>query len=323
VLGPDAAAGEDRVPAQAQIFSVEAGIRSVNELLILGTTATALLARGAWALGGHLGVNQLFLNSSADPQASATEVDLAAYGLWRHRLGRLELGVGANLRADANLYSGWVSETFNLWRGGTAQLGVHLNELTSDTPWLRIYSARHRATVGLSTSFLTNGILNVQGNFYHYHTRTNEDIGAGANAEIDLGYRIRRVQPLWTVRLSGSYTRNFLLTDRLPGFGSTSSSVTSLLDALPLEFAAIGVGSRIEHRFPGISPIGAGRWRYLADVWVGWLMPVNVLGFEMRAGVSLGLPRKQELSLTGFVANNRWLGPGVVNAGIGLRYLFR
>jgi hypothetical protein len=71
-----------------------------------------------------------------------------------------------------------------------------------------------------------------------------------------------------------------------------------------------------------VTPIGAGRWRYLGDVWVGWMWPVNIVGFEVHGGVGLALPRKQEVSLTGFVANNRWLGPGVVNAGISLRYLF-
>jgi tetratricopeptide (TPR) repeat protein len=323
VLDQDATAGEDQVPDNAQIVSVSAGIQTVNDLAILNTSVSALVARGIWALGGHLGVNQLFLNGADDPQAVATEVDLAAFGQWRHRLGRFEVGVGANLRADANLWSGWAKETFKLWQSGTLQLGLQLNELATDSRWLRIYGARHRLTVGLSTSFASDGILNVQGNFYHYHTRTNEEIGAGGNVDLELGYRIRRVRPLWTVRASGSYTRNFLLTDQAPEFGRSSSSAAALIDTLPLEFAAAGVGTRVEHRFPGVAPIGAGRWRYFADAWVGWLWPVNLVGFEMSAGASLALPRRQELSIKGFVANNRWLGPGVLNAGVNLSYLFR
>ena len=203
------------------------------------------------------------------------------------------------------------------------QLGLHLNELATDSRWLRIYGARHRATVGLSTSFAGDGLLNVQGNFYHYHTRTDQEIGAGGNLDLELGYRIRRVRPLWTVRASGSYTRNFLLTDKSPEFGAGSTSASELINTLPLEFAAAGVGTRVEHRFPGVAPIGPGRWRYFADAWVGWLWPVNLVGFEMSAGVTLALPRRQEVSLKGFVANNRWLGPGVLNAGVSLSYTFR
>jgi len=322
VLAQDAAAGEDTVPANLMTASVDAGVQSVNDLLIMATSVAAQLAHGAWALGGHLGVHHLFFGNDEDPQAAATDVDLGAYGMYRHSLGRLEVGIGGNLRADASMFTGYVSESFRLWKGGTLQLGVHINELAFDTRWLRIYAARHHATMSLSTSFLTDGILNIKTDFYHYHTRTNEEIGAGFSADADLGYRIRRVQPLWTVRLSGSWTRNFHLTDRLPSFGSGSSSGATLLDALPLEFAAVGVGTRIEHRFPGVTPIGAGRWRYLGDVWVGWMWPVNIVGFEIHGGVGLALPRKQEISLTGFVANNRWLGPGVVNAGLSLRYLF-
>ena len=83
------------------------------------------------------------------------------------------------------------------------------------------------------------------------------------------------------------------------------------------------MGSRGEHPFAGVSPIAAGRRRYFADAWIGWLWPVNLVGFEMSAGVTLALPRRQEVSLKAFVANNRWLGPGVVNAGVNLSYTFR
>lgn len=298
-------------------------MQTINDLLIAGGSVTALIARGAWAVGAHLGVKHLILSAADDPQAGSTEVDLRGSVLWRHRLGRLELGLGTNWRADGNLFSGWASESFPLWRGGTLQLGIHLNEQPSDTRWLRIYGARHRATLGLSTNFLTYGNLNLQTNFFHYHTRKNEALSAGINADIDLGYRIRRVRPLWTVRATGSYTRNFLLADQLPSFGSDSTSAPALLDALPETFASVGVGSHVEHRFPGTIPTTAGRFRYMADVWVGWMWPVNLVGVEVRSGVSLVLPRRQEISLSGFVGNNRWLGPGVVNAGLSLGYLFR
>ena len=69
VLDQDAAAGEDQIPANAQIVSLSAGVQSVNDLLILNTSVSALVARGIWALGGHVGINQLFLSGADDPQA--------------------------------------------------------------------------------------------------------------------------------------------------------------------------------------------------------------------------------------------------------------
>mgnify|MGYP000585487213 CR=1 FL=1 len=66
---------------------------------------------------------------------------------------------------------------------------------------------------------------------------------AGGNLDLELGYRIRRVRPLWTVRASGSYTRNFLLTDKSPEFGAGSTSASELINTLPLEFAAAGVAA--------------------------------------------------------------------------------
>lgn len=318
----EAGSGEETVPVNAQLARIEAGVQSINDLVIFSSAAVVRLARGQWAVGARLGVNQLILGDG-DPQAGSTEVEVAGTASYRHRRGLLEIGIGGNLRTDASLVTGWLTETVNTWRGGTLQLGVHLNELANDTRWLRVYGARHRATLGMTSSLLGNGFLGVQGNFYRYHTRTNEQVGLGANAEIDIGYRIRRVRPLWTVRASASYTRNFHLADQLTEFGSSSSYARTLSDVLPLEFAAVGVGTHFEHRFPGAAPIGAGRFRYMGDVWLGWMWPINIPGFEIRAGVGFGLPRRQELTLTGFVANNRWLGPGVVNAGLTLGYQFR
>ncbi len=323
VLAADSAPGEEQIPINSLTISTEAGIQSINDLLILPASVSVLLARGTVALGGHLGVNQLFLNGNDDPQVAATEVDLKAYVMWRHRLGRLEVGIGGNLRPDANLLSGWLSESFEMGRHGTLKIGAYLNELAIDTRWLRLYGARHRVSLSWHKSFLRNGFFDVQGNVYHYHTRTNEELGAGVNAEFDVGYRILRARPQWSMRLSGSFTRNILLAGERPTFGGSSRSVQSILDVLPLEFGALGIGSRIEHRFPGVAALGTGRWRYFGDAWVGWMWPLNIIGFDVQAGVALGLPRKQEIRLSGFVANNRWLGPGVVNAGLNLGYVFR
>ena len=321
VLEPDATAGEDKIPVNSKNIGIEAEAQNIDELIILGTQVSALVARGAWAVGGHLGVNQLLFGGIDNPPPSLTEVDLAAYGMWRHRVGRLEVGASANLRPDANLFSGYVKESFELWRGGTLHLGVHLNELTTDSPRLRLYGARNRLAVNLNTSFLTDGIFNIEGSAYQYRTRQNQDLGYGFNGEADVGFRIRRVHPLWTVRATASYGRNF--ASPITGFGPGTDLLASFGSDLPEEFAAFGVGTHVEHRFPGVAAIGAGRWRYLGEAWVGWLWPLNIVGFEARAGVGLALPRKQELSLTGFIANNRWLGPGVLNAGVGLRYTFR
>ena len=321
VLEPDATAGEDKSPTNSKNIGLEADAQNIDELIILSTKVSVLLARGAWAMGGHLGVNHLLFNGVDDSPPSLTEIDLAAFGMWRHRRGRLEVGAGANLRSDSNLFSGWVKENIDLWQGGTLNLGVHINEATTDSPFLRLYGARHRVDVGLHTSFLTDGILNVEGSFYQFHTRTNEDLGTGFNTEADIGYRIHRVRPLWTVRVSAAYARNFATP--IADLSVGSDLVSTLRTDLPQEFASFGVGTHFEHRFPGIAPIGAGRWRYLGEAWVGWLWPLNIVGFEARAGVGLALPNKQEISLTGFIANNRWLGPGVLNAGLGLRYSFR
>jgi len=323
VLAQDASAGEVQIPARAHLVSLESGMQSINDLLIATNSLTTQIARGTWALGMNLGVRQLLLSPADDPQAGHTEVDLAGSAMWRHRLGRLELGAGANLRADGNLFSGWVQENFPLWRNGVLQLGVHLNEQPADTRWLRIYGARHRATVGLSTSFLHNGRLSFQTNFFHYHTRDDEALSAGINADLELGYRIRRLHPLWTVRATGSYTRNFLLTDSVPAFGSESTFAGTTMDLIPNTFAAVGIGSHVEHMFPGVALAAPGRYRYMADLWVGWLWPINIIGMELRTGVIAVLRRRQEIGLSGFVSNNRWLGPGVVNAGLSLRYLFR
>jgi len=323
VLESEAVAGENKIPENLQQISIESEVQSVNELFILSTSVSGLVARGSWALSGRIGWNQLFLNPDEDPQAGTSEVDLSLHGMWRHRLGRLDAAIGANLRADANLISGWLKETFNLGRGGTLQLGAYLNELTYDSRWLRIYGARHRVTAGWSQSFLRDAFVDVQADIYQYHTRTNEDLGAGVNASAFFGYRIRRLRPLVMLRTSMSFLHNFHLSEQVSDLGGSSSYALPPSLALPKELATFGIGSRIVHRFPGVAPIGAGRWRYMGDVWLGFTWPLNVVVFEMRAGVALALPRRQELSLTGFVANNRWLGPGVVNAGLTLRYLFR
>src|SRR5262249_38887271 len=146
VLAQDAAAGEEQLPSSGQTISIYTGVKSVNDLLIGESSVSALFLRGAFALGGELGVNRLFLSSVDAAQAADTEINLSVYGLWRHRYGRLEVGLGGNLRADANLFQGWMNESFHPWRGATLNLGVHLNELAYDTSWMRIYGARHRAT---------------------------------------------------------------------------------------------------------------------------------------------------------------------------------
>ncbi len=323
VLAQDSGADERGGAGRSLIVRAESAVQTINDLLLASGTLSVLLVRGAWALGAQLGIQEIFFGGASEPGTATTAFALEGQAMWRHRLGRLDVGIGANLRGDASLLTGYISESFTPLRGSTLQLGVYFNELVSDTRWLRIYGTRHRATIGLNTHFLTDGIINLQSSFFHYHTRLQEPLSAGANVDLDIGYRLRRLRPLWTLRATASYTRNFLLTDQLPQFGSASSDAQPLVDLLPLEFAAIGIGSRVEHRFPGTSSITPGRFRYMADAWLGWIWPLNIPAFEMNAGITLALPRKHEISLTGFVANNRWLGPGVINAGLGLRYLFR
>jgi tetratricopeptide (TPR) repeat protein len=323
VLGPDAAAGEEQIPDRSLQTTLESGVESIEDLVTLYTGISERYTHGAFALGGRAAVNYLLLNPVFDPEASPTEGDLSLYGMWRHRLGRLELGLTANLRADASLFGGFLAETFNLWEGGTLRLEGHLNELTSDTSWFRIYGARHRALLSFYTSFLKDFFLSIQAQGYQYHTRLNEQLGGGIATDYEVGYRINRVRPVWTVRISGGFIHNFALTNKLPEFGGDSSSASSIFDDLSLNLIYAGIGTRVEHLFPGVAPIGAGRVRYLLDLWAGWMWPLNIPVFEVHTGVSLALPRKQEVSLTGFVENNRWLGPGVINAGVALRYLFR
>lgn len=322
-LAEDTSADERPSPTRSLWVRAETAVLTVNDLLLASASLSLLLARGAWALGSQLAIHQLFLDAGNDPQAAATAISLEGRALFRHRLGRLDVGLGVDLRRDGSLITAYASESFRLWRGSTLQLGLQINEPVADTRWLRIYAARHRASLGLNTSFLGNGILNVQANFFHYHTRIYEPLSAGLNADLDIGYRLRRVRPIWTLRATASYTRNFLLSDQQPTFGATSRDALPLVDVLPQDFAALGIGSRVEHRFPGTNALAPGRLRYMADVWVGWLWPLNIPTFELRGGLVLALPRKHEIGLTGFVANNRWLGPGVINTGVGLSYLFR
>lgn len=253
---------------------------------------------------------------------------VARYRLPRER-GRIEIGLGGNLRMSHGLAYGWLHGEYAPKLGvGSAlllELNVGVNQIIADTNELRLLGTRDRVQAGIDWDLTGREFLNVFFGWQRYQSRRRELMSDGYSLYAELGHRLRLANPGWSVRLSG-YLEENLLQPTLPAWVARKVSAdepVTLDDIVVSGFGMVGLGTTLRRGTPGIAPADDRRFRYFIDLWGGYLWPIDQFGFDLQLGIGYSRPKLGELSLSGYLSNSRFGGGREgASAGLSLRYVY-
>lgn len=259
------------------------------------------------------------------------ELDFAVVGRYRlpRERGRIEIGLGGNLRMSHGLPYGWLhgeyAPSLGLGSALLLELNVGVNQIIADTNELRLLGTRDRVQLGIDWDLTGREFLNVFFGWQRYQTRRRELMSDGYSLYAELGHRLRLANPGWSVRLSG-YLEENSLQPTLPAWVArkvSSDEPVSIDDIVVSGFGMVGLGTTLRRGTPGIAPADDRRFRYFIDIWGGYLWPLDQLGFDLQLGIGYSRPKLGELSLSGYLSNSRFGGGREgASAGLSLRYVY-
>ncbi len=333
---------ESEDPDSDRRYAVSAGldVSDLNGLTLVGGSARADFTLGRLGLprfGLGLRASYVWFSDTHDwlplynVGLELGELDFAIVGRFRlpQERGRIEVGLGGNLRSSHGLPYGWLHAEYAPKLGlGSAlllELNVGLNQIIADTNELRLLGTRDRLQAGLDWDLTGREFLNVFFGWQRYQSRRRELLSDGYSLYAELGHRLRLASPGWSVRLSGYLEENSLQPD-LPAWIARkvrSDETISNDDIVVSGFGMLGLGTTLRRGTPGIAPADDRRFRYFVDAWVGYLWPLDQLGFDLQLGLGYSRPKLGELSLSGYLSNSRFGGGREgASAGLSLRYVY-
>lgn len=259
------------------------------------------------------------------------ELELALVGRYRfpRDRGRIELGLVANLRTTDALPGGWLhaeySPTWGLGRALLFEVNAGVNQVVADTNELRLLGSRDRIQGGIDWDLTAREFVNVLAGWQRYASRRREQLSDGYMVFAEAGHRLRLANPGWNLRITG-YVEGNSLAAALPRWVARkvdSEDEITVGDIVVEQFAMVGLGTTVRRGLPGSAPADDRRFRYFCDLWVGYLWPLNQVGFDVQAGLGYSLPKLGELSLGGYFSNSRFGGGREgISAGFSLRWAY-
>jgi hypothetical protein len=252
------------------------------------------------------------------------EFDLGGLGRFRLRKGKIELGVGGNLRAAQSLAYGTLHGDYDVGYGLSLEGNVGLNQVVDDTSRLRLAGVRDRVAAGVYYDLTQREFINLIADWHRYETRQRELLSDGYALYLEAGHRLLLSSPGWSVRVSGYFEQNRLVASLPAGLAAgLSLEDTEVSDVITPEFGMVGVGTTLRRGVPGVAPADDHRLRLFADLWMGYLWPLNDFGFDLQLGLGLSERGMGELSVSGFFSNSRSGGGSEgLSWGAGLRYVY-
>ena len=246
---------------------------------------------------------------------------------------------GGNSAITAWLPGLWVAGDLQAVRGLRLRLRLGLNEVAADSPLLRAYGARDGAVLALELAPSAREFLRAQASLWRLHDRgpfSEGEIALGGGAELALGHRLRLGEPAVELFATGAFMANRLdPTYQLPWRRGGAAPALGGAAFIGARFAQAGIGVAIQRGAapeseilgpPGPPGPRARRLRYHLETWLGWLAGESgdpgSLGFEVRAGVAVGLGRGQELALAAYSSNNQRGAQGQLYLGGSVRYAY-
>lgn len=344
---PDSALTADGVPAELQDEGTEPEDESEQPdslrpyAVMLGTEARSLgdlhlVSVNSWLdlstrrLGLSLRAGYTFVYAPDDwEDADLTglrwgEVDLAGLAKWRLNKGKIELGVGGNLRAAQSLAYGWFHGEYEVFPGLLMELSAGLNQIVDDTSTLRLLGVRDRLTIGLDLDLTQREFINGWAGWQRYQSRERELLSDGYAMYVEAGHRLLLANPGWSVRASAYWEQNRLVPHLPDGLQELlDDEYYEVSDFAVSEFAMVGAGTTLRRGVPGVAPADDRRLRLLFDLWLGYLWPQSTFGFDLQLGLGVSARRCGEWSINGFFSNSRHPGGDLgLSFGAGLRYVY-
>lgn len=252
-----------------------------------------------------------------------SEVDIAAEFKHPLREGMLQLNVGGNLRDDKSLAYGSAKVSQDITNSVRTSLRVGVNETSYETGPLRALGRKDIVLLNLSTQLTQQTVINFDIDGHRYLTREGNTLGKGYKLQGILGNSLLStgVQE-WQIRLQGSWESNDLegtLPSELAGF--FSAPVAEVETLITKRFGTMGAGTTLRY---GPSDAGVLRRPFLlADAWVGWVWPNDVLGYNGRVAMGISILGPDILSAGAFYSNIQGGKTDQAFTGVGLQYSIR
>jgi hypothetical protein len=315
-------------PTRAFAAMVGGEAHGLGGLLVESAQARGDYTRGRLTLG--LRLTYAHLSESQDWVDIASiglrygEFDLLAQGRWEFRKGKIELGVGGNLRTIQSVPYGLAHGTYDLGRGLSVDLSVGINQVVDDTSAARLIGTRDRVAAGLYFDLTQREFINGTADWHRYESRAREPLSDGYALYLEAGHRLLLANPGWSIRLSGYFEQNRLVSSLPAGLASLLLDPTlPLSDFVVPEFGMFGAGTTLRRGVPGVEPSDDRRFRLFLDAWLGYLWPLNSVGFDLQLGLGLSARRLGEFSVSAFFSNSRSGGGAEgLSWGAGLRYVY-
>jgi hypothetical protein len=223
--------------------------------------------------------------------------------------GWSEVSGGFRLRVDRNLAQAGLAHTRRLSPWVEGRLEASLNEPADETAPLRLDGVRRR--VGGALTLSAGRIYARAGaEWKSWSLRTGDGVGSGGVASMELGATMELGGAEVRVRLTSNHQRNSLRMSSGP------ATLAALGPLLPTALTTFGIGATV-------SRWSLGPAQLVTDVWVGALSPPVRPAYRVQAGLATTPFAAAELSLAGFVADDRFGGGGTRGAIASLSYRFR
>lgn len=251
------------------------------------------------------------------------EIDLSVEGKYTlPKNYQIQLNVGGNLQDQQSLVYGSVSVTSKLTDFIDANVRVGFNEISTETGFFRALGAKDKVSLVLSSQLTPQSFLQVGIDGHRYLTRQGSVLGEGYRVNGILGYTLLKAAPTWQVRLQGSLESNHL-KDKLPNElkPALPSDYATVETVVSRDYSTLGVGTSFRY---DLSEQAIPRQPYfLADGWIGWAWPSNVLAYNGRVGLGMSFFKADVLSVGAFYGNVQGGKANEAYTGIGIQYSMR
>ncbi|MFI3185808.1 MAG: hypothetical protein QX198_07480 [Methylococcaceae bacterium] len=296
---------------------------SLGILDITQSQARSVLPISKKALAFQFRHNYLSSSGNEFMLPANNEFDLSVEGKFPFQSNReLQFNMGGNLRNDESLAYGSVGLTSKLTDYLESNFRVGLNEMSTETAFLRALGAKDKVSLGLTAKLNRQSFFQLDIDGHRYLTRQGSTLGGGYRINTILSYTLLQAMPTWQVRLQGSTEGNSLKDGLPPELRTSVPSPSATVDTIvSRDYSSMGIGTTLRY---GLSELEIPREPFiLVDGWSGWAWPANELAYTGRVGVGVSPFKADVLSVGAFYGTVQGGKAGQAYQGTGVQYSIR
>jgi hypothetical protein len=188
---------------------------------------------------------------------------------------------------------------------------VLVNDVAGEWGPLRNDAARDWGGVNAQFVPVRSTALLLQAGWQRFSTRAGLPLSDGASANVEIDESPLRAAPLWRLRATLSGQLNVLNERNAERFVDGPATLW-----IPTQFVESGAGTAWSS---GDLDDHRRRWTLLADIWAGWIWPLDRAAFRVTGGAALRIGDGL-LLLNGYVASDEPLVQAGIVGGVELQF---